>query len=566
MGKVAGASKAKAKAAPAASPDLADGKAAGVNAANFQKVHQAIVVITGHPLFADIASLDALGISEGGSQTPFNKNDYKKVIEHRPYKCGGSIFMQNLLWVAGHRTPTRKSSIDYLQSYFFPHDNPPDVFPFDQVIGCEGEEDKIWEQWGAMQRVSPEEPCHAAIFSCQLAIEKKCSDDILRRWKVLLLNVPTTFEKLAPGDARFWRSVNLREEVAQKFATLVRTLRERIYEVAGFKADQEKVIGKPLSSEAVEKLYKKNIKYSKLTEVVSKSFVDTAITVSTRVLALPSCVALLEWMDTNIDITKQPFTSIYAFQALVDRAKTKELIEYSLEGLIDGFRAGHLSKDDFATNRLRDQRESMVEVLMFTKVVKEHLLGQWIYELGIPKDHAQKACEVFKDFTSVRSKYNPFPGEEVDLTWMASYPQSSILTFEFLDEVVYGKEFRGRIRDAIKSHATPDDFLAYPSISGRIIAISEALRLEQPSGAAASSATTLPIVQASNINTDGNTNPQPTLPGKSEVHAKFEQLGEDERTNWTKHIQKTIRTTCRFISSDTKTTQDQLQSQRDIIQ
>ena len=177
----------------------------GVNGAIFEKVHQAKLVILNHPISDAVDVMEPLGINEGGSRTPFNKADFKKAIEGKPYKCGGSMWMQNLFWVPGHRTPTRPSSIEHLQSYFFPPGKPPAVFPFEQIIFCDGESDKVWGQWGAMQRVSPQEPFYAALLSCRTAIETKCSDEILRKWRVLFLNVRTTIEKIHSGDDRFWR-------------------------------------------------------------------------------------------------------------------------------------------------------------------------------------------------------------------------------------------------------------------------------------------------------------------------------------------------------------------------
>ena len=74
------------------------------------------------------------------------------------------------------------------------------------------------------ERVSPEEPCHVALLSCQEAIQKKCSDDVLRRYRTMFLSVPCVLEAIPVGDDRYWRSINLREEIAQKFQTLVRSL------------------------------------------------------------------------------------------------------------------------------------------------------------------------------------------------------------------------------------------------------------------------------------------------------------------------------------------------------
>ena len=452
----------------------------GVNAALFEKVHQAVLEIKSHPIFEGIDTAMPLAIKEGGNQTPFDKKDFKNTMQQRkPYRFGGSLFMQNILWVANHRTPVNKRKIKDMGNFWFPYDNPPDVFPFDVVMCCGGEEENIQETWGAIERVSPEEPCHVALLSCQEAIQKKCSDDVLRRYRTMFLSVPCVLEAIPVGDDRYWRSINLREEIAQKFQTLVRSLRDRIYEVAGFKLDQEKARNTTLSSEKVAGLYDKNVKYAKGTERVSKSFVDTALTTFSRVFSVQTIADLLEWCDENMDYKAHPLQSIYCFQAIVDRAKTKDGIEWAFEGLIDEYRMQFINISHFSVPKLKDQRESHVEVLNLKNEVKKRLLGSWVRELGIPEAHANKACEVFKDHKTVRTMFNSYPGEaheaNLDVTWMAPYPPSSVLTFEFIDAAIYGNEFHGRYKDALRTRATVDDFLLYPTIATKIAAISEAL-------------------------------------------------------------------------------------------
>ena len=65
---------------------------------------------------------------------------------------------------------------------------------------------------GSLQRVSPPEPCGAVLCSIQKAMELGASDDILRRWRDILLTTSFPLEVILPGDARFWRAQNLREQ------------------------------------------------------------------------------------------------------------------------------------------------------------------------------------------------------------------------------------------------------------------------------------------------------------------------------------------------------------------
>lgn len=125
---------------------------------------------------------------------------------------------------------------------------------------------------------------HALLFSIQEAIQAGCGDDVLKRWRALLLTCTLVFEVIAPGDARYWRAQNLREEVSERHVVLQRSLRQRIFDIAGFKDNKDKEGGNTLSSLQVSKLYRQHVKWSSTSETVSTSFVDSAITIWRRVL------------------------------------------------------------------------------------------------------------------------------------------------------------------------------------------------------------------------------------------------------------------------------------------
>ena len=159
-------------------------------------------------------------------------------------------------------------NLDRIKDFHLPPSNPPSTFPFEVTLAVADVNTDV--VLGAMQRVSPEEPCHQAILSVSEAINKKVGDAILHKWRNLLLNVPTNFVIVSVGLNRYWMAINLREEIAENFTTLVRSLKQRIHEIFGFKLDQEKATGGTVSNNTLALQYKKNMKYAKGTEHVTK--------------------------------------------------------------------------------------------------------------------------------------------------------------------------------------------------------------------------------------------------------------------------------------------------------
>ena len=294
----------------------------------------------------------------------------------------------------------------------------------------------VTENLGSLQRVSPEEPVHALLFSIQEAIQAGCSDAILQRWRALLLTSSMVFEVIAPGDARYWRAQNLREEVSEKHVVLARSLRQRVFDVAGFKTEKDKENGTAMSSEKASKLYRQHVKWSSSSEVVSTAFVDSALTIWRRVLNSQENHTLLEWCDSMyMDSKRNPFTSIYTLQAVVDRARTPQLITWALHGLIDAYRMEQIDMSHFAVGKIKDPRESYVEVLNFKSAMKNELLGPWLDNLNVTSNVKQVARQKFMNFKSVRDSITGYPGDAtVDTSWLAHLPESGSRLMDFLED------------------------------------------------------------------------------------------------------------------------------------
>ena len=306
------------------------------------EVHDALGKIADHVMFKDIVEQEPYNMSNGGAQAPFKQSDMTAVLNKDGpglfYKCGLNFMWQSFTWMCNHRVPINNGQIKELQRFALEPLKPPRHIPFETVIALDSATQCVMGAKGALQRLSPPEPAFAVIFSIRDAIIQEAGDDVLGKWRDALLTASFRFELVTSGDDRYWRAQNLRQEAIEMGIVSQLSVRQWIYDVVGFKASKEKDLGRELGSSQVAKFYHEKMKYARGTEGVSASFVDSALTVHRRVLSNETARQWLEWCDEHL-MEKSPWSkSIYALQALVDRAQTTSRINWAICGLTDLYR------------------------------------------------------------------------------------------------------------------------------------------------------------------------------------------------------------------------------------
>ena len=306
------------------------------------EVHDALGKIVDHVMFKDIVEQEPYTMCSGGTQAPFKQADMNAVLDRdgpgNYYKCGLNFMWQSFTWLSNHRVPINRGQIKELTRFALEPQRPPRHIPFETVVALDSPTQNVMGAKGALQRLSPPEPAFAVIFSIRDAISQEVGNDVLGKWRDALLTASFRFEVVTSGDDRYWRAQNLRQEAIEMGIVSQLSVRQWIYDVVGFKASKEEQMGKALGSAQVAKYYHEKMKYAKGTEGVSASFVDSAITVYTRVLSNSTSRYWLEWCDEHL-MEKSPWSkSIYALQALVDRAQTTPRITWAICGLTDLYR------------------------------------------------------------------------------------------------------------------------------------------------------------------------------------------------------------------------------------
>ena len=88
--------------------------------------------------------------------------------------------------------------------------------------------------------------------------------------------------------------------------------------------------------------------------------------------------------------------------------------------LIDHYRMDYIDLGTFAIKKLKDPKDSYINVCCFKHDLRRHLTGNWLDGLNICPKVKDKARTIFSSFEAVRRDLTPYDAETaIDLTWQA---------------------------------------------------------------------------------------------------------------------------------------------------
>ncbi|CAK0857299.1 unnamed protein product, partial [Prorocentrum cordatum] len=231
------------------------------------------------------------------------------------------------------------------------------------------------------------------------------------------------------------------------------SVRQWIYDVVSSKAPKEKGPGRGPGSAQVAKYYHEKVK-----------------------------------SDEHL-MEKNPWSkSIHALQALVDRAQPTARITWAMRGLTELHRTGWgtTTVGEFTISRLKDYRQSYIEVLNLKHAMRDELLQTCLAGIGLPIERVKKRKEAFADFPEARASATGYPDRPtVDATWMVGRPPSSVAACTLLEELICTVSYDGRYRDAAKTKAKVADILEHESVKREIDEVAATLAQERSAAAVA---------------------------------------------------------------------------------
>jgi hypothetical protein len=243
---------------------------------------------------------------------------------------------------------------------------------------------------GALMAINPEEMRHAMMSAIARDIEAGVDTAVLEQWRARVLSCTGTFVVHASDASRLHMAMQLRENLANDHETMSRTQLQRVYEVIYFRDVWAWTHGRDQASAVnIAGEYAK-VKMAKGRETVSKSFVDTALTIHSRLLSIPAAETLLLDMDSALPRDCNPFNSVHRLQAIISkcgnsstssRDNTLWVLRHIRHMILD------LNADpttsDFSVDGLRGNNKTNNRGLVDVILLKKEALGYLCHKLPI---------------------------------------------------------------------------------------------------------------------------------------------------------------------------------------
>ena len=147
-----------------------------------------------------------------------------------------------------------------------------------------------FEARGKLRTLSPEELPHACVLEIAASLEFPPEDWNEQHWRDVLLSTPMEFVRIKTSEEAYFMSVNLREGIGASYEAMFRSPVQRMYEIMGFKRDEEARVGSKLSAKAIGQRWREHTTLSAQSEKVTDYFVECCVAglfVVPRVRGLP---------------------------------------------------------------------------------------------------------------------------------------------------------------------------------------------------------------------------------------------------------------------------------------
>ena len=292
------------------------------------------------------------------------------------YYCAGNFWWQNPFISPAPAVTIINKNIKDVAAFSYPTD-PTDMVKSIQhevVIAVPSPGFDPLAHVGALTRVSPCEYVLAAIEACGAAIEAGAYDEVVASWRKAFTSTIFCFRVIGMDQVRF-EAMNLREKTINDAAVVTWTALQKIQVVM----NEAALMTAPTAAK-VAATFEKKVSCASASEKFSAAFVDSAMTVHTRLLNLPICRRLLIQIDNEL-ANGNPLNSVYKLHTIVSKGKTPSNIETILTFLLDGFHMGHYECEDMSVKKLR---EGMAELMLLKKAMIDHFMYVTFHHYQFP--------------------------------------------------------------------------------------------------------------------------------------------------------------------------------------
>ena len=268
--------------------------------------------------------------------------------------------------------PILRSSINGLMSHYF---KTPVSIPC-TVVACTATAAAAADEIARRGVVasSPPEILFAFLFAVARDL-KKGDDELLKKWRESMLACPVDFCLAGTDEERHKVALQYREDLAENYARMRYNSVQKMFDVKRTMEEMAKA-GTP-TVEAVSAYYA-TVRWSSAGgDVITKEFVDCAMTVLRRMMAHPACErVVLKLAEAGLS---NPLDSIYKLHKIVVRCGgSVDGMAWCLELMYDLWHSGALVGDQFSIRLLATAGKSLVDLMLFKKETMDYLVNKFM--------------------------------------------------------------------------------------------------------------------------------------------------------------------------------------------
>ena len=283
---------------------------------------------------------------------------------------------------------------------------------------------------------------------------------MVRKWVTVLSAVTIKFV-FAPAAQQSLVAFQLRETPLIDAEAVTWTLLQRIQFIVREKAALS------LDKKGLEKHFS-CLNMAVMSEKFSTSFIDAALTVDDRLLAIAAVKGVLEWWDQELGLAG-PFNSVWKLEAVVHKAKTAAKIQWAIMSLSDQLQMQFITPGSVTKPKLRDL---YVPVALLKLELKDYLLDEWLNQPRLKFSAAAKAIIRKKLAThdEVRKAVCPYPKAGSNelagnmAVWAATADPSTVSLILFGKDLIYGDKFASALWNGAKNCKGADVVITYGDI------------------------------------------------------------------------------------------------------
>lgn len=487
-GDAAAAGKAKAKAKQKQVPNIApllDAENASLHTSgathNVELIASTSTALTSlvEQTWPQIAQEEPLALGEGAVQAPFDAQSMKAALltDGKPnpdgsYICSQNFFRCDVMFNADPSVPLRMKSVNDLAARYYAegparfHGKLKVAVHPDWVLSCSDH-----------SRVKPVSPMEGQI-AFLLAMYRDNQDEVkAAEWKKYALTVEFEYVIATSDDDLYFMNQNMRQDLGTDKESLFLTALQKTFSILAAKGRMEKVHGSMSTAEFCKK-YSEHFFASCEAEKVTDAFVDSAITLSRRVLNNQRLLDLLLQADESAS-EANPFNQWSKLQMLVSKSRTPRNIDWVFHAMYDGWVNNHLSADMMTWRGLSNvlNGRGTVDLFIAQLEFRDYLFNKVTPSYGWDEEILNTMKEISGDHVQYR-KMCGWAHEKADLTWRAGWPKSSELFWTFLEDCLFNNTFETTFKNLVRHRRPVAEWLSNGEVENRLNAIQEQIEKE----------------------------------------------------------------------------------------